>query len=95
MPAGIVAVVEDGFASLDFVDPALKGPALARLIRDGGPGIIETLTRTGTRRLYRVPEGNARAAGLLDAPEPPAPPAPAARRRPRTVTSPRVTEPPA
>lgn len=91
MPAGIVAVVEDGFASLDFVDPATKGPALAKLIRDGGPGIIETLTRSGPRRLYRVPEGNARAAGLIDSPEPAAKPV---RQKPKTVTPPRVTDGP-
>ena len=31
MPAGIEAVVEDGFATLDFVDRSLVGPALEAL----------------------------------------------------------------
>lgn len=74
MPEGISVVVEDGFATFDFVDPKLKGPTLSKLIATYGPEVIETLTRTGPRRLYRVPEGNAREVGLLDgggAPEAP------------------------
>lgn len=67
MPAGIVTTVdEDGYATVDFVDTALRGPALNRLIEIGGPETIETITRRGPRRLYKVPEGNAREAGLLD-----------------------------
>ncbi|QPX62129.1 hypothetical protein PBI_INDLOVU_14 [Mycobacterium phage Indlovu] len=66
MPEGIVATVEDGYATLDFVDPTLRGAALTKLLDIGGPGTIETLTRVGPRRQYRVPEGNAREAGLLD-----------------------------
>ncbi len=67
MPDGIVATVEDdGFATLDFVDQSLRGPSLATLLNIGGPDSIETLTRRGPRRLYRVPEGNAREAGLID-----------------------------
>ena len=73
MPAGIVAIVEDGFATIDFVDPAQRGPGLSRLIALYGAEVIETLTRTGPRRLYRVPEGNAREAGLLDTAARPAP----------------------
>ncbi|AVR55937.1 hypothetical protein SEA_YAHALOM_16 [Mycobacterium phage Yahalom] len=68
MPAGIEVVVEDGFATIDFLDPKLKGPALGRLIESGGPGVVEPLTREkgSPRKRYRVPEGNAREAGLLD-----------------------------
>ena len=66
MPEGIITTIEDGFAVIDFIDPALRGPGLNRLIAAYGPEIIETLTRTGPRRLYRVPEGNAREVGLLD-----------------------------
>ncbi|AYD82011.1 hypothetical protein I5G60_gp16 [Mycobacterium phage Saguaro] len=66
MPQGIIATVDDGFATIDFVDPSLRGPALTRLVEIGGPETIETLTRVGPRRQYRVPEGNAREAGLLD-----------------------------
>lgn len=66
MPKGVEVEVGDGFATVDFVDRALKGPALARLHRIGGPDTVEVLTREGPRRKYRVPEGNARAAGLID-----------------------------
>lgn len=66
MPEGVVTTVEDGFATIDFVDRKQRGPGLQRLIALYGPEVIETLTRQGPRRLYRVPEGNAREAGLLD-----------------------------
>lgn len=67
MPAGVaVEVGADGFATIDFVDPSKRGVGLAALIAVGGSAVIEKLTRTGPRVLYRVPEGNARAAGLLD-----------------------------
>jgi len=63
---GVAVAVADGLATIDFIDPGLRGPALARLIDIGGPLSVETLTRRGPRRLCRVPEGNAREAGLLD-----------------------------
>lgn len=66
MPSGIETFVADGFATVDFVDPALRGPALAKLIAIGGPESIQTITRDGPRRKYTVPEGNAREAGLID-----------------------------
>jgi hypothetical protein len=66
MPAGIIATIEDGFATLDFVDKTLKGNALQRLIDIGGPRSIDIDTHSGRRYLYRVAEGNAREAGLLD-----------------------------
>ncbi|URC18120.1 hypothetical protein SEA_ZENTENO07_19 [Mycobacterium phage Zenteno07] len=67
MPEGIIATDnDDGFVVLDFVDPALRGPALAELLEIGGPGTIETISRRGPRRQYRVPKGNATTAGLLD-----------------------------
>lgn len=65
-PGGVAVAVADGLATIDFIDPILRGPALARLIDIGGPLSVETLTRRGPRKLYRVPEGNAREAGLLD-----------------------------
>jgi hypothetical protein len=66
VPSGVEVVVEDGFATIDFVDATLRGPGLQKLLEVGGPETVETLTRSGPRRRYRVPEGNARAAGLLD-----------------------------
>ncbi|KAB7761183.1 hypothetical protein [Mycolicibacterium mucogenicum] len=69
MPAGVEVVVDEGFATIDFVDATLRGPGLAKLLEIGGPETIEPLTREkgAERKLYRVPEGNAREAGLLDA----------------------------
>lgn len=76
MPKGVEVVVDDGFAEIDFVDPVLRGPGLAKLIDVGGAETVETLTREGPRRKYRVPEGNAREAGLIDeATSTPPPPA--------------------
>ena len=67
MPAGIEVVVEEGFATIDFVDGTLRGPGLAKLLEVGTPPeAIEKLTREGPRAVYVVPEGNAREAGLLD-----------------------------
>ncbi|ADX31937.1 hypothetical protein TPA2_gp23 [Tsukamurella phage TPA2] len=66
MPAGIEVEVDNGFATLDFVNKSLRGPALAKLIEQGGGEIVETITREGPRRKYRVPLGNAQAAGLID-----------------------------
>jgi hypothetical protein len=65
MTARIEVAVRDGFATIDFVDPALRGPALARLADIGGGESIEAFTRGTPRKVYRVPEGNAREAGLL------------------------------
>lgn len=67
MPYGVTAIVEGGFATLDFTDSRLRATALGVLLDIGGPETIETDTG-GPRRTYRVPEGNAREAGLLDDP---------------------------
>lgn len=71
MPVGIN--VEDdvhnpGFVLVEFVNPTLQGPALETLIAAGGPDIAQKLTREkgAARSRYRVPEGNAVAAGLVD-----------------------------
>ncbi|MHC9292050.1 hypothetical protein ACRCUN_06255 [Mycobacterium sp. LTG2003] len=65
MPEGVDVVVEDGFATIDFVDKSKRGPGLAKLLEVGTPpDAIEKVTRP--RVLYTVPEGNAREAGLLD-----------------------------
>lgn len=69
MPEGIIATVDGGFATVDFVDTALRGPSLQKLLDIGGPGTIETITRQGPRRKYRVPLGNAEEAGLVDGTE--------------------------
>jgi len=71
MPEGIETTVEDGFATIDFIDPTKRGPGIKKLVDNYGPAVIETLTRTGPRRMYRVPEGNAREVGLIDSPADP------------------------
>lgn len=66
MPEGVIAEVADGYATLDFVNPALKNAALGRLINIGGPESVKKITRDGPRFKYRVPEDVAAEAGLLD-----------------------------
>jgi len=66
MPAGIEVEVDGGFATLAFLNPALRGPALAELVEIGGGESIEVITRDGPRKKYRVPLGNATTAGLID-----------------------------
>lgn len=66
MPKGVEVLVEDGFATIDFVDRKLRGPGVAALLEHTPAELIEKLTRSGPRVQYRVPEGNASAAGLLD-----------------------------
>lgn len=69
MPTGIIATVDNGFATIDFVDQSLRGPGLAKLVEIGGAATIETITRDGPRRKYRVPVGNAEEAELIDGDE--------------------------
>lgn len=65
MPVGVDVVVEDGFATIEFVDRSLRGPGLAKLLEVGTPPeLIDKVTIP--RLAYIVPEGNARLAGLLD-----------------------------
>lgn len=66
MPKGIDVLIENGFATLDFVDRSTRGPGLAALLNNTPAVMVEKLTRSGPRVQYRVPEGNAREAGLLD-----------------------------
>lgn len=70
MPEGVDVVVENGFATIEFVDRSLRGPGLAKLLAVGTPPeLIDKVTLP--RLAYIVPEGNARLAGLLDEAEPP------------------------
>jgi hypothetical protein len=64
MPAGIEASIEDGFATLDFLDRSLVGPALEALRQAGSK--VSKETRVGPRARYTMPEGDAIAAGLID-----------------------------
>ncbi len=65
MPEGISVIVDDeGYANITFENPLLRGPALDKLIKLGGAETVDKTTENGYPT-YRVPEGNARAAGLL------------------------------
>lgn len=68
MPQGVEVVIENGFATIDFTDPDAKRSGLSALITHTPSGMIEKDTRSGPRARYIVPEGNAREAGLIDAP---------------------------
>jgi hypothetical protein len=63
MPEGISTEVEDGYVIISFHDPSKRGPVLTTLLEAGSPIDVDT---SGLRKRYRVPEGNARAAGLID-----------------------------
>ncbi|CAA0134555.1 Uncharacterised protein [Mycolicibacterium vanbaalenii] len=65
MPAGVESVVEDGVATIEFVDPSVRGVGLARLLEHAPADQVSKVTRP--RVAYIVPEEFARAAGLLDA----------------------------
>lgn len=100
MPEGVDVTVEDGDAVIEFTDPTKRSPGLFALLQIGTPPeLIEKTTGRGRVR-YRVPEGNARAAELIDDPAPvvvesekpaqsakdePATPTPAPRARKRPV----------
>ena len=68
MPAGIAVSVEDGVATVEFVDSSLRGTSLADLfvaVEAAGldPGVVVKRTRPLS---YSAPESVVRAAGLLD-----------------------------
>lgn len=68
MPEGIEVLVEDGLATIDFVDLSLKREGLGALLEHTPPEQVEPLTREkGAERVrYRVPLECAKAAGMVD-----------------------------
>lgn len=68
MPEGIEVDVKDGVAEIGFIDPAMRGPALTRLLDVAGPEFIDK-DSGGTRITYKVPENIAAEAGLIDTPK--------------------------
>lgn len=87
MAEGILAEVIDGFAHIQFLDKALAGPALTKILDITGPGVIDVDTRSGPRKIYILPEGTAREAGLLDGEPLPEPAAPAEQLYPEGTPS--------
>ncbi|WP_280269170.1 hypothetical protein [Nocardia wallacei] len=69
MTEGIAIEVEDGSARIEFLDKALRGETLARLLDVAGPHAIRAETRGGDRKGYVVPEWAAIQAGLLAPPK--------------------------
>lgn len=65
MPEGIAVEVENGFATI-APDRAHRAEVLNALLANTPVELIEKLTRSGPVVQYRVPEGNAADAGLLD-----------------------------
>lgn len=64
MPEGVDVIVDDGEATIEFVDQSKRGPGLAELFKHvADPADVEKRTRPNR---YVVPESAARAAGLLD-----------------------------
>lgn len=64
MPNGVEVLVEDGIASIEFVDPSLRGVGLTELFKHAPADQVHRLSRPSVH--YRVPVEYARAAGLLD-----------------------------
>jgi hypothetical protein len=62
---GVEVTVEDGMATIRFTDRSKRAAAVGKLIASGGPEIIEYLSIDYPYPAYRVPEGNAREAGLI------------------------------
>jgi hypothetical protein len=71
MPEGISIEVEGGYARISFPDPSKRGRVLAKLLDAGTPISVDT---GELLKVYIVPEGNARDAGLIDKPAPKAAP---------------------
>ncbi len=64
MPVGVEVLVEDGIASIEFVDPSLRGIGLTKLLKHAPADQVHKLTSPSVQ--YQVPVEYARAAGLLD-----------------------------
>jgi hypothetical protein len=81
MPQGIATEVVGGYAYVTFLDESLRGVVLGKLITGDVP--VDTDT-SGRRKRYRIPEGNAREHGLIDAPR---------KRAPKKAALAKVTAP--
>jgi hypothetical protein len=68
MPQGVETFVDEGFASISVPDTELRAEVLGKILAHTPAALIEKDTRTGRNVVYRIPEGNARAAGLIDGP---------------------------
>lgn len=68
MPKGIETFVDEGFAEITVADKQLRGEVLNKILEHTPVQLVEKDTRKGRHVVYRIPEGNARAAGLVDDP---------------------------
>lgn len=70
MPKGVEVFVDEGFAEISVADSKQRGQVLNKILAHTPVALIEKDTRKGPNVVYRIPEGNARAAGLVDNPTP-------------------------
>lgn len=68
MPKGIEVFLDEGFAEISVADKQQRGEVLNKILEHTPVALVEKDTRKGKYVIYRIPEGNARAAGLIDNP---------------------------
>lgn len=66
MPAGVEVFIEDGLATIGVPDKEQRRQVLNDILAHTPASLVEKLTRSGPFVQYRIPEGNAAAAGLLE-----------------------------
>lgn len=69
MPEGIEVSIEDGVATVEFLDRNLRGRGIGALLAAGGPASVTKVTLP--RLAYMVPASVAKDAGMLDGFPPP------------------------
>ncbi len=69
MPEGVEVTIEDGVATIEFLDRGLRGRGVGALLAAGGPSAVTKVTLP--RTAYVVPVSVAAAAGMLDGYTPP------------------------
>lgn len=66
MPAGVEVFIEDGYATVGVPDRDQRAEVFKAIMEHTPAKFVEKLTRTGGYVHWRIPEGNAAAAGLLE-----------------------------
>lgn len=66
MPTGVEVFVDEGFATIGVPDREQRAAVLRSILQHTPAALIEKDSRSGPFVLYRIPVGNAEAAGLID-----------------------------
>lgn len=66
MPNGVEVFVENGFAEITVPDRQKRAEVLNAILEHTPAALVEKDTRKGKHVIYRIPEGNAAEAGLID-----------------------------